>query len=113
MQNPTATSPERTPCHTPAVEIFEDDQAIVVSADLPGVTQDHLEIALAEGILTVEGRVGAEGACARRYRRRFALSDPTRFDTERITAALRHGVLELRLPKSDRSRRREIPVAAV
>jgi HSP20 family protein len=94
---------------TPAVEIFEDDQALFVTADLPGVEPGNVEVALEHGYLTVTGRV-ADPTAERAYQRRFALSDPSHFDTEHIDAVLRHGVLELRLPKAEGLKRREIPV---
>jgi HSP20 family protein len=98
---------------TPAVEIVEDDQAVWVEADLPGVSVDTVEVAVDDGYLTVAGRVtnGANGTdSARTYRRRFALSDPSHFDTEHISAVLRHGVLALRLPKVAPAQPRKIPI---
>jgi len=99
--------------YSPAVEIFEDNEALWVSADLPGVAQGNVEVALDAGYLTVTGRLAQEtnGATVEgAYHRRFALSDPSHFDTEHISAVLRHGVLELRLPKAAQAQRRQIPV---
>ena len=98
---------------TPDVEVYEDDQALWVSADLPGVGPENVEVSFDDGCLTVTGRSnGADPApkVARAYRRRFALNDPSRFDTDHISAGLRHGVLELRLPKAEQAKRRQIPV---
>ncbi len=44
------------------------------------------------------------------FARRFTLREPERYDAEQVSATLRHGVLELRLPKAARARRRQIPV---
>ena len=98
----------------PDVEIYEDDQALWLSADLPGVGPEHVEVSFDDGYLTVTGQTnGVQPApkTARAYRRRFALTDPSRFDTDHISAVLRHGVLELRLPKAEKAKRREIPVS--
>jgi len=92
---------------TPAVEIVEDDQAVYVEADLPGVSPDTVEVALDEGYLTVAGRM-SDGE--RGYRRRFALSDPSQFDTEHISAEFRNGVLALHLPKTPPAQPRQIPI---
>jgi len=101
----------------PDVEIFEDEQALVVSADVPGVAPGNAEVEFEGGYLTVTGRVAnesngaqAESKVQRAYRRRFTLADASRFDTEHISAVLRHGVLELRLPKAEKAKRRQIPV---
>lgn len=108
---PTVTT-EPVEYHTPDVEIFEDNEALTVTADLPGVPPENLEVSLDAGYLTLTGRVAspADRGPARAYRRRFVLRNADRFDTEHITALLRHGVLELRLPKVERAKRRQIPV---
>jgi HSP20 family molecular chaperone IbpA len=109
--------PERVEYDTPDVEIFEDDQALSISADLPGVAPGRLEVSLDDGHLTVIGRVEsatngtpAESTVGRVYRRRFALADPSRFDTDHVSAVLRQGVLELRLPKTEKAKPRQIAV---
>src|SRR5262249_18431948 len=88
----TRADEPRTEYSTPPVEICEAAQALWVSADLPGVAAGDVEVALHDDVLTFTGRV-AESDHA--FRRRFTLSDPSRFDTEHISAALRHGVLEV------------------
>jgi HSP20 family molecular chaperone IbpA len=95
----------------PEVEIFEDEQALYLSADVPGVEPGNIEVALDDGVLSVSARAATHGdQVATEFRRRFTLREPGRYDAEHISAALHHGVLELRLPKSERSRRRQIPV---
>lgn len=105
---------ERVDYWTPDVEIVEDEQALTVTADLPGVAPGNVDVSLNEGELTLTGRVerGTNGAATvvRTYRRRFALSDRSRFDTDHISAVLRNGVLELRLPKADKAKPRQIAV---
>jgi len=97
--------------YSPAVEIFEDKDALWVSADLPGVAPGNVEVSLDAGYLTFTGRLPkTNGDVESTYHRRFALTDPSRFDTEHISAVLRNGVLELRLPKAAAAKRRQIPV---
>lgn len=106
--------------YTPAVDIYEDDEAITVTADLPGVRQDQLEIDLREGVLTVTGHVAAPESRLRPvyreygvggYSRRFTLGD--KIDQQGIGAKLVDGVLELRLPKAERLKPRKIEVSSV
>lgn len=96
----------------PEVEIFEDDQALWLSADVPGVEPGQVEVSLDEGILSLRARAGTSVAEAPtvEFARRFTLREPSRYDADQISATLRHGVLELRLPKAERARRRQIPV---
>ncbi len=99
---------------TPEVEIFEDEQALFVSADVPGVDPGRIDVALDEGVLSVTARVEqpeGDASVATEFTRRFTLRDPSRYDADQISATVRNGVLELRLPKSERTRRRQIPVS--
>jgi HSP20 family protein len=104
----------------PDVDIVETQGEYLLWADLPGADQDSVHIALEDGVLSI----AAEGAVhpdpgwrpleleyrSGGYQRRFALSD--RIDAERIEARMRDGVLELKLPKSERHRPRQIEIHA-
>lgn len=102
---------------TPAVDIYSTDTETVVTADLPGVTQDGLEIDLRDGVLTLVGKVQEVPAGYRAlqneyeiggYLRRFDLNDD--IDADRIDATLRDGVLALLLPKAEAALPRKIQV---
>jgi HSP20 family protein len=116
-----ATGPEQTrmgPVYSPAVDIFENDDAITLLADMPGVKASALEIDLRDNVLTLAGRVTApetarESNVAREYRpgtffRQFTLSET--IDQPKIDAQLTDGVLRLELPKVARARPRQITV---
>ncbi len=113
-----ATRPGRL--FSPAVDIFETDDAILVLADMPGVKPDGLTIDLRDSILTIDGRIAEvespdEQVLLREYetgafRREFRLTNL--IDQERIDAALRDGVLRLTLPKAQAARPRKIEVHA-
>lgn len=104
--------------YSPAVDIFENDNAITVLADMPGVRADDLKIDLRESVLTLTGRVtSADGAqetsVLREYEtgtffRQFTLSET--IDQSKIDAKLTDGVLRLELPKVDKARPRLITV---
>ena len=115
--------PEQTrpgPVYSPSVDIFENDNAITVLADMPGVKAEDLEIDLRVSVLTLTGRVTApEGAkesdVLREYRsgtffRQFTLSET--IDQAKIDAKLTDGVLRLELPKVEKARPRQITVRA-
>lgn len=103
----------------PDVDILEQADAYVVLADMPGATEDQVEIQLDKGLLSLDVAPPAEGETGRMrhaeyrsggYHRRFRISED--IDRAGITATMRHGVLELRLPKSAESRPRRIEVEA-
>jgi HSP20 family protein len=114
----TAEQTRPGPTFTPAVDIFETDQEITVLADMPGVKAKDLSIDLRENTLTLSGEVESpEGAkeqeVFREYRtgdyyRQFTLSEG--IDQSKIEAALKDGVLRLRLPKVEAAAPRTIPV---
>ena len=92
---------------TPAVDIYETDDALVVLADMPGVAEQDLQVEITGDILTLEGMTDRQGA-ATAYYRQFKLSE--RIDTGAGEAALKDGVLSLRLPKSEAAKPKRIAV---
>lgn len=104
----------------PDVDIRETPECIRLEANMPGVAQDAVDVNVENGVLTIEGRahvdrpqgyelVGQEYGVGR-YRRDFTLSDAV--DTERISARVRHGVLEVTLPKHEKVKTRKIRIEA-
>lgn len=103
---------------TPAVDIFESEDRIIVLADMPGVERSDLKIDLHEGILTLTGRPSLPGndnevEVLREYQpgifqRKFTLSEA--IDQEKIEAKLVDGVLKLELPKAAHAKPRQIKV---
>lgn len=119
--NSTAARPEQTrpgPICTPAVDIFENETAITILADMPGVAAKDLTIDLRENVLTLTGRVTSPEATSetqvlREYQpgtfwRQFSLGET--IEQAQIDAKLADGVLRLQLPKQERSRPRQISV---
>lgn len=110
------TRPERT--YLPNVDIFETDVAIWISADVPGVDENSLDVRLEGDQLSIEGRVALDEYAELTpvygeynigdFERRFTLSDA--IDSERIRARVHDGVLQVELPKVERARPRQIEV---
>lgn len=104
---------------TPPVDVEETPDAYVFHADLPGVNAKDVKITVNGDTLTVRGERKreehkAEGSLYRTERlygafeRTFTLGTPVRPD--QVKAAYRDGVLEIRVPKADEARAREIEV---
>jgi HSP20 family protein len=96
----------------PAVDIFENKDALLILADLPGVVKDDLAIHFDKGHLTLEGRLREFAADEEPfdYRRTFVV--PQGIDAEKISANLQNGVLRLTLPKPAALKPRQIEVKA-
>ena len=100
----------------PPVDIYEDDQGLVVVADLPGVEPGALDVRVEQGVLTLLGRTQALAGGTPLHReyeltgffRQFQL--PEEIDAGRIEAALTQGVLTLRLPRAAPAPPRRIAV---
>jgi len=98
----------------PPTDIRETADTIVLTADMPGVKPDGVDVTLENDVLTVRGvvsdehRQGAEPTYAEYevgdYQRSFSLSDE--IDRDKIEARMNHGVLTLTLPKIRPSRKR-------
>ncbi|CAG9275201.1 Heat shock protein Hsp20 [Paraburkholderia unamae] len=103
---------------TPAVDIYEGSQGVTLWADLPGVTRDKLDVRVHDGNLAIEAeavvptpanlRLQHAEVREPRFARTFTLSPD--FDTSKIEANLKDGVLKLTIPRRDEARPRRIEV---
>lgn len=105
--------------YSPQVDIYETADSLWLRADMPGVVEQDIDINVANGVLSIEGRVSVQDYGhltpiyteynIGNYMRRFTLSNE--IDTDRIKARMANGVLELELPKSERAKPRRISVS--
>jgi len=106
------------PVIAPPVDIYENTNEYLVVADMPGVSNDDVQIRFEDGELSIRAtrKAAAEGQYLGNelveadFARRFSI--PETVDAEKIDATLQHGVLHLVLPKASRARPRQISVRA-
>lgn len=104
------------PVVVPAVDIFENENEILLHADLPGVRKDDISINIDNGKMILSGMryIPTTGAAAWQeladveFRRTFAV--PQSIDINNVHAELKDGVLRLHLPKSEAARPRQIEI---
>ena len=106
------------PVFTPAADIYEKDDALLVVCDMPGVPENAVDIDLENNVLVITGRQEDQsqkdcqlvyrGYVTGIYRRVFTLA--TDIDREKIKARLVNGVLSITLPKAESARPRKIKV---
>jgi HSP20 family molecular chaperone IbpA len=104
---------------TPPIDIYENEEGLVLHADLPGVSLETLELQVQDNKLTLFGRVASQVPAGAQvlhqeyevgdFLRSFILSDEV--DHERISATLNNGVLKVLLPKAHRPEPRRIQVS--
>ena len=100
----------------PPVDIFENERALIVVADLPGVDKAGVDIRVEDGVLTIKGTaIYAQPATVLRqefslqnYYRQFQLSDEV--DQGKISAESKNGVLTITLPKAEKSKPKQVEV---
>jgi HSP20 family protein len=102
----------------PATDIYETSDGLTLAAELPGIRPDGLEVTVEDNVLVIRGRPDAEApADGEVLLREFASGEfyrafqlPADYDTSKIQATLKEGVLTLKLPKSERMKPRRIEV---
>ena len=103
----------------PAVDVQETPEEFVFHVDLPGVQQKDVKVSLMGDTLTIRGERKAEQATQNgshhrlervygTFERSFTLGAPVRND--KVKAQVKDGVLEVRVPKAEEARPREIEV---
>jgi len=106
----------------PALNVWEDGNAVYVETDLPGVAADKLDVSVVEGNqLTIQGERAApsvENAVWHRQERGFgtftrSVTLPTLVNADKVEARFEQGVLRLTLPKAEAAKPRKIAVKAV
>jgi HSP20 family protein len=104
---------------TPPVDIHETDDALVIKAELPGISKDDVSIDVHQNTLTLRGQRKHEAEVKQdnyhrmeraygTFQRSFVL--PTMIDQEKVQATFKDGVLELHLPKLESAKPRRIAI---
>jgi HSP20 family protein len=109
------------PAAWPATNVFETAESFVVKADVPGVGEGDVTVAVEDDALVVRGerKADAPGGYKVHLRERAPVAFtrklplPARVDAEHVTATLTHGVLTVTLPKAKDALPRQIAVKAV
>lgn len=103
----------------PKVDIVERDDEIVVRAEIPGISKDDLDISVTDSSVTIKGSTKHEEKEEKGdyYRKEISQASfartvalPNYVDADNVKAVFNDGVLELKLPKVTKSKRRTITV---
>lgn len=108
------------PAGFPAVNLWTGEESAVVTAELPGVVLDDLDITVVGDTLTIRGNRNrdetGEGATYHRRERGFGrfmrvVQLPFRIESEQVEASFRNGVLSITLPRAFADRPRKIQIS--
>jgi HSP20 family molecular chaperone IbpA len=129
MTTELAKSPEKTPAEMPEptgggqifrapTDIVETDSGVTLMLDMPGVSPEQVDVTLDNRVLTIRGRItpakpeGQELVHAEYgegdFERAFTLSED--FDSDRIEAEMRGGVLTVTLHRAPETQPKKIAV---
>ena len=114
-------APLPTTAWNPSVDIFENDNEVVVKAELPGMNAKDIDVRLENNVLTLKGERHFEKETKEEnyhrvereygtFTRSFAL--PTAVNGEKVTAEYKDGVLKIVLPKKEETKPKPIKIAA-
>ena len=114
LSEPTSNRP-----WTPAVDIYETENELVLKADLPEISQKDIDVRVENQTLTIAGERKFQKEEAKKgfhriersygnFVRSFAV--PNTFDTDQISAEFHNGVLTVTLPKKEAAKPRQVKV---
>jgi HSP20 family protein len=103
----------------PAVDIYETENELVVTADLPGINEKDLDVRVENNMLTIRGERKMEKSVNEdnvlrteraygSFSRSFSL--PNTVNSEAIKADYQHGVLTVKMPKREESKPKQVKV---
>ena len=105
----------------PPINIWLSDNSVVVTAELPGVTRDDVNISLQEDVLTLEGKrepkLQQDNSNWQRRERAYgtfsrAVQLPFRVDSDKVQGRFNNGILEIELHRLEADRPKKIEIRA-
>lgn len=104
----------------PSLDVKETDGKIVVTAELPGLTADDIDVSISDDLLTIKGEKKTEEEkkkeegvyVSERYFGSFQRSIrlPAGVDSEKVMADFKNGVMRIEMPKTETSKTRKIAI---
>lgn len=102
----------------PAMNLFDTESALVLTAEVPGLSEKDVTITLHEGVLTITGERKSDAPAGYRahrqergaYKFSRSLSLPVKVDAERTVATVKAGVLTIEFAKAAEAKPRQIAV---
>jgi HSP20 family protein len=103
----------------PKIDVVDNENEVLVRAELPGINKQDIDVSLSENMLTLKGQTRREEKVEKENYFRAEISQgsflrsvylPVEVDSERASAALKDGILEVRLPKVESAKRKSIQI---
>ena len=104
----------------PAVDIVESTDAYILTADLPGLTKDDINLTVEEGVLTLTGERKSEHSESKEFGHRYeraygkfsrSFELGSGVENRKVKAEFKNGLLKVKLPKVEASKPFEVSIA--
>jgi HSP20 family protein len=104
---------------TPDLDVFEDEDNVIVKVELPGMKKDEIEVSFHDGTLSISGERKSDSKFengevyrAERFVGRFqrSISLPTPIAADKVSAQYKDGILTINLPKTEEAKPKHIDV---
>ncbi len=115
-----AELPSLPEVRVPRVDIIDQENEVVVRAEMPGVSKEDVEVTVSDNVLTIRGKTKKEEEEEKKgeyYRKEISYGEfvrnialPVEVEGDKAKAKLKEGVLEVVLPKAESAKRKAIPV---
>ena len=103
----------------PVVDVYDNDDSVVIKAELPGIDKEGIEIDVKDRVLTLKGERSSENEvkddnyyrrerCFGKFERAFTL--PADVDPDKIKADYKDGLLKIEIPKPEEKKPRQITI---
>ena len=101
------------------MDVYEEKDDLVVKAELPGIEKENIDVNISHRVVIIKGEKKKEEEVKEknyfRSERSYGsfvrtLQLPTDVQTDKVKAAFKNGILEIRLPKTEEAKRKEIKV---
>jgi HSP20 family protein len=118
---PRSDEVERRGFWTPAIDMYEGDEAFTVKAELPGFSKDDVQVEIKDNRLTLKGErkreTDVKDAQYHRVERVYGAFErsirlPAVVDADKAEATFKDGVLKLKLPKAEEAKPKPITITA-
>jgi HSP20 family protein len=101
---------------SPAIDVFEEDNTVVVKTELPGMKKEDINVELSDGILKITGEKKHEEKVEKKnyyrserssgyFERRISL--PAEAQIDKAKASFKDGLLEIKVPKSEEAKKKQ------
>lgn len=103
----------------PSVDIFEEKGDVVIRAELPGIGKEDIDVTLTDETITISGEKKKEEEVKKKdyyrwecsygsFNRTFSL--PAEVRPDKVKTKMKDGVLEIRIPKTEEAKKKEVKV---